>query len=920
MGNFTDPEMVAWLKKESKKKTGESKKSLQQRYYSTVYKDKINQAVGQAMEANPDLMFDGTKLVNQRTGKSYPIDDPNKVKPGKSRHDQFSALRNLKNIANAASNKDWEKRPKEIKAKAKHGGGSGFFNKVGKDLSSAVKDTGKIIKSAGKISAGSLEGTGALLRGDFKGAGKGALKSFGGVSDIGAVGGGRTGSIFGNKKMGEMAGRIATDIGANIATGGGYGLAKTSAQGLAGDGLKGLLKGDALKDAALGAAGSYVGVDPSMLKAGLAATKGDLKGAALQGLGSMGGVDPNTMQYASTGLSALTGDKKGFAKGIASQFGASDNIANMIGSLASNDKKGLARDLASQFGASENVANMLGSAVTGDKKGLASNLASQFGADKNIARMIGSAAGGDKSGLASGLASEFGAGEEMSGIAGKFASGKTAEEIATEKALRAGGSMASEQAKKLGLGDIAEIEQKFKKDTKALTRVPGGIPSDVYGKFRDNTTDKFLKDASGKTIMGPNNAPIPNPRFSSTDYDKMQARVAELGDDAATYIPGQKLGEEKWSMSRVLGNLKREGGKALDQVKSGASGLKGFAAENKGALGLGADVAAAYGGYKAGEKSRDEVEALQNQQLRDLQLAGKEFQGMDYDPARYAREQQFLQDRIAGGGITAQERQMQSEGDIRAARMAAAQRMGGIETQARLGGAGLGTAALAGALSGSQAEQNIQQQTNLAREASASERLQRDIERTGALSTQQTREEADLSQAQGQFGLSRAAQTGVSRANLSDLEMARANALQNLYGKGAEFAKTGLSLMKSPEEQQRENAERAYQEQQRQLDTQRKQAEIGMMKSAAGQIATNKGTPPAGTKTPTVTPQRNPASQPPQPNAAAQTPTTNKLNQTYSGPMARPVNTAVNTVNKAKEEADKFKKDPWGTIGSWGKK
>ena len=401
------------------------------------------------------------------------------------------------------------------------------------------------------------------------------------------------------------------------------------------------------------------------------------------------------------------------------------------------------------------------------------------------------------------------------------------------------------------------------------------------------------------------------------DRDK---NLKQWRDDAATYIPGQKLGEEKWTMDRVLGNLKREGGKALDKFKSGASGLKGFAAENKDLLGMGADALSAYGGYKAGEKSRDEVEALQKQQLSDLQLAGKEFEGMDYDPNRYAMEQQFLRDRIAGGGVTAQERQMQSEGDIRASRMAAAQRLGGLETQARLGGAGLGTAALAGALTGSQGEQNIQQQTNLARETSASDRLERDIQRTGALSTQQTAEEADLAQAQGQFGLSRAAQTGVSRANLSDLEMARANALQNLYGRGADLAKTGLSLMKSPEEQQREDAERAYQEQQRQLDTQRKQAEISMMKSAAGQIATNKGTPPAGTKTPMVTPQRNPASQPPQPNAAAQTPTTNKLNQTYSGPMARPVNTAVNTVNKAKEEADKFKKDPWGTIGSWGKK
>lgn len=770
---------------------------------------------------------------------------------------------------------------------------------IGKQLS-------QVAKAVGKTAGGSLEAAGALARGDFKGVGKGALKSFGGISDAAAVGGGQAGSIFGNKKMGEMAGRIGTEILANATTAGGFGLAKTAAQGLAGDGVKGLLKGDALKDAAIGAAGSYVGVDPSMLKAGLAATKGDLKGAALQGLGSMGGVDPKTMQYASTGLSALTGDKKGFAKGIASQFGASDNIANMIGSLASNDKKGLARDLASQFGASENVANMLGSAVTGDKKGLASNLASQFGADKNIARMIGSAAGGDKSGLASGLASEFGAGEEMSGIAGKFASGKTAEEIATEKALRAGGDM----AKRKGIRgfDRSKMEQKMKKDLEALKRVPGGIPSDVYGKFRDNTTDKFLKDASGKTIMGADNAPIPNPRFSSKDYDKRQAQLAEWGEDAATYIPGQPLVEEKWTMDRVLGNLKREGGKALDQIKSGASSARDFAAENKNALGLAAQGAAAYGGYRAGEKGRDAATGIQKAQLSQVQGAGREFEGMDYDPNRYAREQQFLQERITGGGVTAQERQMQSEGDIRASRMAAAQRLGGLETQARLGGAGLGTAALAGALTGSQGEQNIQQQTNLARETSASDRLERDIQRTGALSTQQTMEEANLAQAQGQFGLNKAAQAGITRANLGDLEMARANALQNLYGRGADLATAGLNTMKSKEDLQREEQERAYQKQQQDLENRKKEAEINAL-NRQGSV------PAAGTTTPTIqkqtTPppaQKPPVQKPPvqNVNAGAQTPTTNKLNQTYSGPMARPINNAMDNAAKAKELYDKF--------------
>ena len=744
---------------------------------------------------------------------------------------------------------------------------------IGKQLGQAIKSGSKIVESG-------LKSSGKLATGDFKGAGKSAMQGFSSVSDLAGQAGGNVGSIFGQKKTGNMLGRIGGEIGANLATGGGYGLAKTATQSLAGDGLKGLLKGDMLQDAALGSVGSAVGLDPSILKAGLAATKGDIKGAALQGLGSMGGLNPQTMQYASTGVSALTGDKKGFAKGIASQFGASDNIANM-----------------------------LGSAVTGDKKGLASNLASQFGADKNIARMIGSAAGGDKSGLASGLASEFGAGEEMSGIAGKFASGKTAEEIATEKALRAGGDMANRKGIPKGLGfDRSEMEQKIKKDLKALTRVPGGIPSDVYGKFRDNTTDKFLKDASGKTIMGADNAPIPNPRFSSKDYDKRQAQLSEWGEDAATYIPGQKLGEEKWTMDRVLGNLKREGGKALDQIKSGASSARDFAAENKNALGLAAQGAAAYGGYRAGEKGRDAATGIQKAQLSQVQGAGREFEGIDYDPNRYNLEQEFRKNRIAGGGVTAQERQMQSEGDIRGSRIAGSQINAGRELQARLGGVGLSTAVLAGALTGSQAEQNIQQQTNLARETSASDRLERDIERTGALSTQKTLEEANLAQAQGQFGLNKAAQAGITRANLGDLEMARANALQNLYGRGADLATAGLNTMKSREDLQREEQAMAYQKQQQDLENRKKEAEINAL-NRQGSV------PAAGTTTPTIqkqtTPppaQKLPVQKPPvqNVNAGAQTPTTNKLNQTYSGPMARPINNAMDNAAKAKELYDKF--------------
>lgn len=867
MGNFTDPELLAWMKQESKKKTGESKKSLQKRYYDTVYQDKINQAVQQAMEANPSLSFDGKQLVNQETGQTYKIDNPNKVKPGKSREDQFSAIRNLKNITNAAKGVDWERRPKEIKATAKHGKGGGVFGKIGEGVSGYVKSAGNVLKSAGEIAGSSLKATGKLATGDFKGAGKAGMQGFSSASDIAGEVGGQTGSIFGNKKLGNMAGRIAGEIGANVATGGGYGLAKSATQSLSGDGLKGLLKGEALTDAVVSSAGSQFGVDPSILKAGLAATKGDIKGAALQSLGSLGGLDPKQMKYASTGLSALTGDKKGTASGLASSFGASDNIANMLGSAAVKDKRGLASSLASNFGASENVANMLGSAAVKDKRGLASNLASNFGA-----------------------------GEKASDIVGQLAGGRGVREVTSDQV----GAYAKDEANSMLDARLPPELQKIKEKGIDFEKINKEARASQLAKAGKNVTDKYLKDAQGKTIYGKNNAPILNPNFKPEEYDKLQARKAE---------------ESRGFLDKAGDFL----GTAKDKVTGALGTARDFAAENKTALGLGADVAAAYGGYKAGQAGREEAIDLQEQQMADLARAGKQFEGMNYDPQRYAQEQEFLKQRIAGGGVTDVERQMQQQGDIRAARAAAAQRMSGIETQARLGGAGLGTAALAGALAGGQSEQNIQSEANLAREASASERLQRDIERTGALSTRQTQEEADLAQAQGQFGLSRAAQTGISRANLSELEMAKAGALQNLYGKGAEFAKTGLSLMKTPEELKREADQRAYDAQMKNLDLQEKQAKIQQMTGGASNVVQNKGSvPPAGTKTPQV-------KQPPQPQAQKPAATApigkfNQTNQNYTGPMARPVNTAVNTAQKAKEEADKFKKDPWGTVSSWGKK
>ncbi len=253
--------------------------------------------------------------------------------------------------------------------------GSAITNTVGKGVEGIVANTADIAEN--------------LAQGDFKGVGseslqllqsgkdviKGAVKANTGLY-TGALG--AVGSSLSDKNITGTAqnlereankgvntyGDAAIDMGANALTAGTYGLAKQAAQGLSSEGLGGLVSGKGLQDMALGAAGSYAGIDPNMLKMGMSAAQGDLKGAALQGLSSYGGIDPNIlkmgmsaaqgdlknaalqglssyaglspeqMKMASTGISALTGDKKGLASGLASQFGAGDEVSGLIGNLA----------------------------------------------------------------------------------------------------------------------------------------------------------------------------------------------------------------------------------------------------------------------------------------------------------------------------------------------------------------------------------------------------------------------------------------------------------------------------------------------------------------------------------------------------------------------------------------------------------
>lgn len=586
----------------------------------------------------------------------------------------------------------------------------GAIQSTGDIASSALKGDIKGIASGALGAADTLKEAGKQVASGQLGFGTDALGTLGGLvgsRDISSLA--RNINREGQKGI-EQYGDVAMDIGANVATGGTYGLAKTATQGLASQGLKGLLSGKGLQEAALGAAGSYAGIDPNMLKMGMSAAQGDLKGAALQGLGSYGGFDPEKLQM---GMSALTGDKQGLASGLASQFGAGNTASSMIGQFAGG--KGAREVFSDQAGAyADNEANRL----LDEQMGRAGVSRSQL---KNIERKVGQV---------------------------RRAPAALKEEANRQYKISKGDSF-NTIAKKLGVSP--EELKAANPQLKDINKIAAGGTLNLPG------ASNAIRDLSGPLREG----------------------VVESG----------QMTEEQFNEAR-------------DQGPGFFDKAKDFIGRNKAGFGLGADALAAGAGFMAGEAGRKEAKSLSEQQLKELKGAGAAFERMQYDPERYKQEREFIQQRIAGGGVTPQEKKMQQEGDIRAARAAAAQRLSGMEQQARMGAGATGAgASLAASLAGGQAAMSEQSAANLAREASASQRLEQDIQRQTNLARQQTSEEADLAQQQGTFGLSRAQQTGSVRGDLGNLALGRAAALQQLAGQGAEMAKTGLSMMDAPKQE-----------------------------------------------------------------------------------------------------------------------
>jgi len=289
---------------------------------------------------------------------------------------------------------------------------------------------------------------------------------------------------------------------------------------------------------------------------------------------------------------------------------------------------------------------------------------------------------------------------------------------------------------------------------------------------------------------------------------------------------------------KLIRETKRIGGQVENVVESGAKKIGGGlealreeAAKNKALLNMGVQATAGYAGYQAGKQAREQVGGVLGQQLQEMQGVGSKFQGIDYDPQRYAEQQQFLRDRIAGGGYTAEERQMQQQGDVRGARASAAARLAGIEQMARLtGGTGSG-AALASALTGGQAMGNIQAETEQARQASAQQKMESSIGQQAQILRQKTAEEADLAKQQADAALQRQREIGLVRGQQGQNIIDKATQEAGFYKTIADLGSSVIQGLETEDEKKQREAATKYEDDRRAAELDRVNAETEMFRN-----------------------------------------------------------------------------------------
>lgn len=587
-------------------------------------------------------------------------------------------------------------------------------NPLSKAVAGAGKGLEKVVSSAAKGDIKGVAGAGMSLVDTAKNLAKdSALQNLSiGTGALGALG-----SLTGAKDITKLSSNInaegqrgvnkygdaALDVGANVATGGTYGLAKTAAQSLASGGIGGLISGKGLQDAALGAAGSYAGVDPNMLKMGLSAAQGDLKGAALQGLGSFGGIDPSLLK---TGAAALSGDKGGLAAGLASQFGAGDTASSMLGAAAGGDIKGA----------------------------LLGKLAGATGVPNDILKQVST---------------------------GKFDVGELAKNANLTASLRdtakayLPGSVSSMIDGAKSAGRVVESANAYKDDiqNQALDQMGrAGLPTDQVRAIQDvqDAAQSAYSIAKGDTLaaiakkQGTTVEALMAANPNIKDPNKIAAGM-KLNLPGATpagrqpETPEQTAARRAEADRKVLeaaGSTPQEPGLwdktkdffsgAGDKIGGAVDAAGNFIKENP-MLATGAiQAGAATAGYMAGDAARDKQQKLLEQQILDTQGvdALKNYQQSKQRETAYAEQDKYQQDVIAGGGRTAQQALIEQEGQLKAAGMDAGARLAGVEQQSRMGQGVTGAGStLASILSGGQSGANTRSSAALQSNASAAQNL-----------------------------------------------------------------------------------------------------------------------------------------------------------------------------------------------------
>lgn len=737
-----------------------------------------------------------------------------------------------------------------IKAKATTGNNN-FFGSIGKSIGGALDKVSKAtstftkplstaIKTVGK---GTEQIVSSAAKGDIKGVAKAGLGVVEGAKDVtkqaasaglttalaptAAIAGATglkpleklTQNIEAEGQRGiETYGDVATEIGANVATGGTYGAAKGLASGLAQGGLGALVSPEMISKYGVDAAAAYAGVDPSMLKAGLAATQGDIKGAALSSLGSLGGLSPEQMKIASSLSSGKITEAGALAAGLDPNIvkaATSGNLQSVLTSGLSAGLTGATAMYGEQAAAAAGIdletlkkaQEISKSALSGDLKTKAlQELSGAAGLSPQQTSILQAATSGNlKQELTSQAGQAAGLTNEQIQLGRSLASGDTKglQNMASQYVIKKGDSF-NAIAKRLGV-DPKELE-KANPQLKDINKIAAGAKLNLPKMMAEQVSDQFESTAPivNETVqqyadrMGLDpNVILEQNKGKGLSLGKPIPRGMEMSLPEGFTPP--KVGEGSKGFFSSVGDKLSGAWKSIagtDKEKGLLGKAKDFIGENKDLINTGVQAGAAYAGYKAGQKGYEEVEELSKKQLKDLQAQGKQFMEITFDPNRYKQERAFIHERIAKGGLTKEEEALQKQGDIRGAKAAAAARLAGVEQQVRLGGgAAMGTSALASSLAGSQALLGEQSQTNLAREQAAAKNLESAIQRQGALSTQETKERADLAQQQGKFGLERTQAVGGVRGDLGNLALEKAAALQRLYGKGADLAAGALGRM-----------------------------------------------------------------------------------------------------------------------------